>query len=100
MRSPKTKGVCMATNKAEAIHFMKIIMDWCSPQVARMMMDDLDFYIAETTDNESIKESIKMVRELVYARAEENLEIDAEEEEYAQGMLRDEMNRQRGMTKE
>ena len=90
----------MATNKAEAIHFMKIIMDWCSPQVARMMMDDLDFYIAETTDNESIKESIKMVRELVYARAEENLEIDAEEEEYAQGMLRDEMNRQRGMTKE
>ena len=72
----------MATNKAEAIHFMKIIFDWCSPQVARSMMDDLDFYIAETTDNESIKESIKMVRELVYARAEENLEIEAEEAEW------------------
>jgi hypothetical protein len=90
----------MATNKAEAIHFMKIVMDWCSPQVARMMMDDLDFYIAETTDNESIKESIKMVRELVYARAEENLEIYKEEEEFAHKVLTDEMNRQRGMTKE
>ena len=90
----------MATNTAEAIHFMKIIHDWVSPKVARMMMDDLDFYIAETTDNESIKKSIKMVREMIYARAEENLEIDAEEEAYAKGMLVDSMNRQRGMTKE
>ena len=72
----------MATNKAEAIHFMKIVLDWCSPKVARMMMDDLDFYIAETTDNESIKTSIKMVREMIYARAEENLEIEAEEAEW------------------
>ena len=72
----------MATNKAEAIHFMKIIHDWVSPKVARMMMDDLDFYIAETTDNESIKKSIKMVREMIYARAEENLEIEAEEAEW------------------
>jgi len=90
----------MATNKAEAIHFMKIVLDWCSPKVARMMMDDLDFYIADTTDNESIKQSIKMVREMVYARAEENLEIDKEEIEFAQKVLTQEMNRQRGMTKE
>ena len=68
----------MATNKAEAIHFMKIIHDWVSPKVARMMMDDLDFFIADTTDNESIKKSIKMVRDMVYARAEENLEIEGE----------------------
>jgi len=72
----------MVTNKADAIHFMKIILDWCSPQVARMMMDDLDFYIAETTDNESVKESIKMIRKLIYSRAEENLEIEAEEAEW------------------
>ena len=72
----------MATNKSEAIHFMKIIHDWVSPKVARMMMDDLDFFIADTTDNESIKKSIKMVRDMVYARAEENLEIEAEEEEW------------------
>ena len=76
------REVCMATNKAEAIHFMKIILDWCSPKVARMMLDDIDFYIAETTDNESIKKSIKMVREMIYARAEENLEIEAEEQEW------------------
>ena len=31
----------MPTNKAEAIHFMKIIHDWVSPKVARMMMDDI-----------------------------------------------------------
>ena len=72
----------MVTNKADAIHFMKIILDWCSPKVARMMLDDIDFYIAETTDNESIKKSIKMVREMIYARAEENLEIEAEEQEW------------------
>ena len=90
----------MATNKAEAIHFMKIILDWCSPKVARMMMDDLDFYIAETTDSESVRDSIKMVREMVYARAEENLEIEAEEEAHSHGVLVDSMNRQRGMTKE
>lgn len=90
----------MATNTAEAIHFMKIIHDWVSPKVARMMMDDLDFYIAETTDNESVRDSIKMIREMVYARAEENLEIEAEEEAHAHGVLVDSMNRQRGMTKE
>jgi len=72
----------MVTNKGDAIHFMKIILDWCSPQVARMMMDDLDFYIADTTDNESVRESIKMIREMVYARAEESLEIEAEEAEF------------------
>ena len=90
----------MVTNKADAIHFMKIILDWCSPKVARMMMDDLDFYIAETTDNESVRDSIKLIREMVYARAEENLEIYKEEEEFAHKVLTDEMNRQRGMTKE
>ena len=88
----------MATNKAEAIHFMKIVLDWCSPKVARMMMDDLDFYIAETTDNESIKTSIKMVREMVYARAEENLEIEAEEAEFKTAL--EIIAEQRGMTKE
>ena len=90
----------MVTTTPEAVHIHKIILDWCSPQVARSMLDDLDFYVAEITDNESLEQSIKMVREMLYARAEENLEIDAEEEEYTKGMLRDEMNRQRGMTKE
>jgi len=72
----------MVTTTGDAVHFMKIVLDWCSPKVARMMMDDLDFYIAETTDNESVRDSIKMVRELIYARAEENLELEAEESEW------------------
>ena len=69
----------MTTNTVEATQFMKIILDWCSPQVARSMMDDLDFYVADTTDNESVKESIKMVRQMIYSMAEENL-IDAKRE--------------------
>ena len=90
----------MVTTTPEAVHLHKIILDWCSPQVARSMLDDMDFYVAETTDNESLKTSIKMIRTILYERAEENLEIDKEEEEFAHQVLTDEMNRQRGMTKE
>ena len=68
----------MATDKSEAIRFMKIILDWCSPQVARSMLDDIQFYIGDVTDNESIKESIKMVRRCIYDRAEENLMLGDE----------------------
>ena len=55
----------MVTSNSDAIQFFKILLDWCSPQVARMMLDDMDFYIAETTDNESVKESIKMVKKFL-----------------------------------
>ena len=72
----------MVTNKSDAIQFFKILLDWCSPQVARMMLDDMDFYIAETTDNESVKESIKMVRQFLYDMSMENEMIDAEEEHH------------------
>ena len=89
----------MATNKAEAIHFMKIVLDWCSPKVARMMMDDLDFYIAETTDNESVRDSIKMVRKYLYEMSEENEEVMNEEEKHYSDLI-EIMAKQRGMTKE
>jgi soluble P-type ATPase len=72
----------MVTNKSDAIQFFKILLDWCSPQVARMMLDDMDFYIAETTDNDSVKESIKMVRQYLYDMSMENEMIDAEEEHH------------------
>ena len=72
----------MVTNKADAIHFFKIILDWCSPQVARMMLDDMDFYIAETTDNDSVKESIKLVRKYLYDMSMENEVIDEEEKQF------------------
>ena len=32
-----------------------------TPKVAKMMLADLDFEVAEHTDNESLKNSIKMV---------------------------------------
>ena len=63
----------MSTDSSEAIRFMKIVLDWCSPQVARSMLDDMQFYIGDVTENESIKESVSMVRQLIYDRAEENL---------------------------
>ena len=94
----------MATNKTDAIHFMKIVLDWCSPQVARSMMDDLDFYIAEVTDNDSVKESIKMVRQLIYDGSDENLKRAQEETTFMEQVAHDAVDRlmleQRGMTRE
>jgi len=48
------------------------------------MLDDMDFYVADITDNESLKQSIKMVREIIYARAEENEMIDEEEKAHVE----------------
>ena len=89
----------MVTNKSDAIQFYKILLDWCSPQVARMMLDDMDFYIADTTDNDSVKESIKLVRKYLYDMTMENEMIDDEEIEH-ETALKELMNKQRGMTKE
>tara|TARA_R100001530_G_C4281477_1_gene145674 strand:- start:255 stop:530 length:276 start_codon:yes stop_codon:yes gene_type:complete len=74
----------MTTTQVEATQFFKILLDWCSPQVARSMLDDMDFYIADTTDNESIRDSIKMVRRTLYEMAEENLMVDEETEAWKQ----------------
>ncbi len=89
----------MVTNKSDAIQFYKILLDWCSPQVARMMLDDMDFYIADTTDNDSVKESIKLVRKYLYDMTMENEMIDDEEIEH-ETALKELMDKQRGMTKE
>ncbi len=53
----------MVTSRTEAIHIMKILMDYMTPKVAEMFISDLDFEVAEVTDNESLRDSIKMVRE-------------------------------------
>jgi len=37
------------------------------------MLDDMQFYIGDVTDSESIRDSIKMVRKCIYDRAEENM---------------------------
>jgi len=78
----------MVTTKGEVIQFMKIILDWCSPQVARSMLDDMDFYIADTTGNDSIKDSIKMVRKILYRMSEESLSVEAEMKEFDEGTKR------------
>ena len=52
----------MVTTTNEAIHIMKILMDYMTPKVASMFIADLDFEVAEITENESLRDSIKMVR--------------------------------------
>ena len=51
----------MVTTRLEAIHIMSIILNYMTPKVAKMMLADLDFEVAEHTDNESLKDSIKLV---------------------------------------
>ena len=40
---------------------MSIILNYMTPKVAKMMLADLDFEVADSTDNESLKNSIKLV---------------------------------------
>ena len=40
---------------------MSIILKYMTPKVAKMMLADLDFEVAENTDNESLRDSIKLV---------------------------------------
>ena len=52
----------MVTSRTEALHIMKILLDYMTPRVASMFIADLDFEVAEITENESLRDSIKMVR--------------------------------------
>ena len=88
----------MVTTYTEGVLFMKILLDWCSPQVARSMLDDMDFYIADSTGNESIRDSIKMVRKILYEIAEENQIVDEEEKHFSEVV--ELMALQKTMTKE
>ena len=53
----------MVTSRTEALHIMKILKEYMTPRVASMFISDLDFEVGETTENESLKKSIKMERE-------------------------------------
>ena len=53
----------MVTTRPEALHIMKILLDYMTPRVASMFIADLDFEVAEITENESLRDSIKMVRD-------------------------------------
>ena len=53
----------MVTNKSEAIHLMAILHRYLTEKEAYKMVCDMEFEIAEITDNESLRDSIKMVRD-------------------------------------
>ena len=53
----------MVTSRPEALHILKILKDYMTPRVMSMFISDLDFEVAENTDNKSLRDSIKMVRD-------------------------------------
>ena len=55
----------MVASRLEGVHMIQLILKYVSPYTAKKMLTDMDFEIAETTDNESLKESIKLLLGLV-----------------------------------
>jgi hypothetical protein len=53
----------MVTTRSEAIHIFHLLKQYMTPRVMSMFIADLDFEVAENTDNESLRDSIKMVRD-------------------------------------
>ena len=52
----------MVTDRTEALHLVNILLRYMDKSKSLHMVCDMDFEIAETTDNPSLKQSIKMVR--------------------------------------
>jgi len=52
----------MVTNRLEALHLVSILLRFMEKDAALRLLCDMDYEVAETTDNESLKDSIKMVR--------------------------------------
>ncbi len=55
----------MVASRVEAVHIIQLMLKYVSPYTAKQMLTDIDFEIAEITDNESLKETIKMLLELI-----------------------------------
>jgi len=55
----------MVANRVEAVHIIQLILKYVSPYTAKQMLTDIDFEVAEITDNESLKQTIKMLLELI-----------------------------------
>ena len=55
----------MVTNRTEAIHLVSILLRFMTKDESLRILCDMDYEVAETTDNESLKKSIKMVRKLL-----------------------------------
>ena len=52
----------MVTNPSEGMHIVGILLRYIKIEDLKDMLKEMDKEIAETTDNESIRDSIKMVR--------------------------------------
>ena len=55
----------MVTSRTEAVHIITLMLKYVSPYTAKQMLTDMDFEIADTTDNESLRDSIKGLLELI-----------------------------------
>ena len=55
----------MVTNSTEAIQLMAIVLRYLEKKDAQRMLNDMDFEVAENTENESLRESIKMVQKYI-----------------------------------
>jgi len=55
----------MVTNKTEAVQLMAIVLRYLEKRDAQRMLNDMDFEVAENTENKSLRESIKMVRKYI-----------------------------------
>ena len=51
----------MVTTRPEAIHLMQIVLRYIKKKDALKMLKDMDFEIANNTDNASLRNSIKLV---------------------------------------
>ena len=52
----------MVTNRLEALHLVSLLLRFMNKDQALRILCDMDYEVAETTDNKSLKRSIKMVR--------------------------------------
>ena len=57
----------MPTSKTEAVKIQEIINDFLSREDAREVMKRLDEEVGQKTDNDSLKVSLRMLRELYNA---------------------------------
>ena len=55
----------MVTSKMEGIHLMQILLRYLDKEQATKMLNDMVFEIGDLTENESLKSSIEMVREML-----------------------------------
>jgi len=53
----------MVTTASEGIHLVAILLRYVSKTTAYKILSDMEFEIADNTDNVSLRDSIKMVRE-------------------------------------